>query len=140
MSITLTANYQEVLKSETVELIEDLLDDHDLEDLLKFIDEHSEDDFVSYFEEYVRCCDAIGQDAVDALIEEDGIDYIDDCDSRYRGCYESTADFAEEYYTGLYDIPGDIVVDWEATWETNLRHSHTDCESGYRNVYIFTDY
>ena len=142
MSITLTANYKETLSIDTVEKIDELIDDqYSLEDILEFIDAHSEEDFVSYYEEYVRCGEAIGYEAVDALIEEMGdVSYIEDCDEKYRGEYESTADFAEEFYSEMYDVPAALVVDWEATWDTSLRYDYTACEKGYRSVYIFSDY
>ena len=96
--------------------------------------------FVDNYEEYVRCGEAIGYDAVDAYANENGIDNIDGCDERYRGVYESTADFAEEYYSELYDVPCALVVDWEATWDTSLRYDFTACEAGYRTCHIFSDY
>lgn len=142
MAITLTANYKEVLNAETVEKIDELLEDqYSLDDMLEFIDQRNENDFVAYYEEYVRCGEAIGYDAVDALIEEMGdVCYIEDCDERYRGCYESAADFAEEFITDCYgDVPSIVVVDWEATWDSALRYDFTACEVGYRNVYIFAD-
>ena len=142
MSITLTANYKETLSTDTVEKIDELLEEnYELSDILEFIDAHSEDDFVSYYEEYVRCGEAIGYEAVDALIEEMGdVSYIQDCDEKYRGEYESTADFAEEFYSEMCDVPTALVVDWEATWDTSLRYDYTACEKGYRSVYIFSDY
>jgi hypothetical protein len=138
MSITLTANYKEVLKQETVDFIEENCIDgeYDLDDALKFIDEHNEDDFVAYYDEYIRCGEAIGYDAVDAFIEEMGcISYVENCDDKYRGEYRSEADFAEEYYSDLYDVPCALVVDWEATWETSLRYDFTFCDG-----YVFSDY
>jgi hypothetical protein len=142
MSITLTANYKETLNTETVEKIEELLDEtYALDDMLEFIDTYNETDFVAYYEEYVRCGEAIGYDAVDALIGEMGcMSDIDGCDDRFRGWYESTADFAEEYYTGMHDVPCALVVDWEATYDQNLRYDYTACEKGYRQVAIFADY
>jgi len=142
MSVTLTANYKEVLAADTVSKIDELLDEnYALDDMLEFIDAHNESDFVAYYEEYVRCGEAIGYEAVDALIEEMGdVSYIEDCDERYRGCYESTADFAEEFTSDVYgDVPSFVVVDWEATYDQNLRYDFTACEAGYRNVYIFSD-
>ena len=145
MSITLTANYKEVLAADTVEKIEELLDEqYDLDAMLVFIDEHDEDDFVAYYEEYVRCGEAIGFEAVDALIEEQGcVSYVENCDERYQGCYQSTADFAEEFYTNTMclDIPAAIVVDWEATWDTSLYYDFTACSDGqaYRPWHIFSD-
>ena len=142
MSITLTASYKEILNPATVEKIDELLDEqYSLEDMLEFIDEYNENDFVAYYEEYVRCGEAIGYDAVDALIKEMGcVSDIEDCDERYQGVYESTADFAEETVTSCYgDIPAIVVVDWEATWDQSLRYDYTACEVGYRQVYIFRD-
>jgi hypothetical protein len=138
MSITLTANYKEVLKQETVDFIEENCIDgeYDLDDALKFIDEHNEDDFVAYYDEYIRCGEAIGYDAVDAFIEEMGcISYVENCDDKYRGEYRTEADFAEEYYSDLYDVPCALVVDWEATWESSLRYDFTFCDG-----YVFSDY
>ena len=142
MTVTLTANYKEVLATETVEKIEELLEDsYDLDDALKFIDEHNEADFVAYYEEYCRCGEAIGYEAVDALIAEMGdVSYVEECDERYRGQFDSTADYAEQFYNDVYgEVPSMLVVDWEATWESSLRYDMTACEVGYRNVYIFSD-
>ncbi len=73
MSITLTANYKETLNVQTVEFIEERLEDnYALDDMLEFIDTYNEDDFCNYYEEYVRCGEAIGYKAVDALIGEVG--------------------------------------------------------------------
>ena len=144
MTVTLTANYKEVLNAVTVEKIDELLDEnYDLDAMLVFIDEHNEDDFCNHYEEYVRCGEAIGYEAVDALISELGdISYIEGCDERYRGCYSNEADFAEEYYSELYEVPTALVIDWQATWDTSLRYDFTSCNDGtsYRACHIFSDY
>lgn len=142
MSVTLTANYKEVLNTATVEKIDELLDEnYALDDMLEFIDAHNESDFVAHYEDYCTAGEAIGYDAVDALIEEMGdVSYVEGCEERYRGNYDSTADFAEEFYTDCYDVPSALVVDWEATYDSSLRYDYTACEKGYRNVYIFSDY
>ena len=143
MSITMTANYKETLNAVTVEKIDELLEEnYALDDMLEFIDTHNESDFVAYYEEYVRCGEAIGYEAVDALIAESGdVSYIEDCDDRFRGWYESTADFAEQFTTEVYgDVPSHVVVDWEATYDNNLRYDFTACEKGYREVAIFSDH
>jgi len=144
MSITLTANYKETLNTETVEKIDELIDEtYALDDMLEFIDEYNESDFVAYYEEYVRCGEAIGYEAVDALIAELGdVSYIEDCDERYQGCFNDEAEFAESFYDEMgYDLPSGIVVDWEATWETSLRYDFTACNDGtsYRSMHIFRD-
>ncbi len=145
MSITLTANYKEIYSAETVEKIDELLEEnYALDDMIEFIDNHSEDDFVSYYDEYVRCGEAIGYEAVDALIGEMGcVSYVEDCDERYQGFYDDEAEFAEQFYGDMgYDFPAGIVVDWEATWETSLRYDFTACSDGtsYRPMHIFRDH
>ena len=141
MSITLTANYKEVLEAVTVEKIDELLEEnYALDDMLEFIDQKNESWFVKYYEEYVRCGEAIGYDAVDAFIDEmGGIDDIEGLDDRFRGEYESEADFAEQYYSDLYDVPCALVVDWQATFDSSLRYDFTACEKSYRVVYVFSD-
>lgn len=144
MSVTLTANYKEVYAAETVEMIDNLLEEnYALDDMLKFIDEYNENDFVAYYEEYVRCGEAIGYEAVDALIGEMGcVSDIEGCDDRYQGFYNDEAEFAEDFYNqmGAY-VPEGIVVDWEATWEHSLRYDYTACSDGtsYRPIHIFRD-
>ena len=142
MSITLTASYREMLHEDAVAKIDELLEEnYALEDMLEFIDERNETNFVLFYEKYVRVGEAIGYDAVDALIDEMGcVADIEDCDDRYMGMYDSTADFAQETVESCYgDIPSIVVVDWEATWDSSLRYDHTACEVGYRQVYIFRD-
>jgi hypothetical protein len=68
---------------------------------------------------------------------------IEDCDERYQGCYDDEAEFAEQFMSDMgYDIPAAIVVDWEATWDTNLRYDFTSCNDGtsYRACHIFRDH
>ena len=140
--ITFTTNYKETLNAETVEKIDELLEEnYALDDMLEFIDTYNENDFVAYYEEYVRCGEKIGYEAVDALIGETGyMSDIEDCDERYQGCYDDEADFAEDFYNQMdAKIPEGIVVDWEQTWESNLRYDYTACKVGYRQVYIFRD-
>ena len=141
----MTANYKEVLNVETVEKIDELLEEnYALDDMLKFIDEYNENDFVGYYEEYVRCGEAIGYEAVDALIGETGyMSDIEDCDERYQGFYDDEAEFAEDFYNNIgCNVPDGIVVDWEATWEQSLRYDYTACrdDSSYKPCHIFRDH
>ena len=144
MTVTLTANYKETLNAHTVNKIDELIDEnYALDDMLEFIDVHNEDDFCNFYEEYCRCGEAIGYDAVDALIEEMGdMSNVDCCDERYRGHYHNEAEFAEEFYNEVYgEVPSFLVIDWEATWDTSLRYDFTACNDGtsYRACHIFSD-
>ena len=143
MTVTLTASYKEMLNAETVEKIEELKDEqYCLEDMLEFIDEYNENDFVAYYEEYVRCGEIIGYEAVDALASENGLSDIEDCEEPYQGHYHNEAEFAEEFYSELYEVPSALVIDWQATWDTSLRYDFTCCSDGsnYRPYHIFRDH
>ncbi len=129
MTITLTANYKEVLKLETVEFIEE--GEYDLDAALKFIDEYNENAFVGYYDEYVRTGESIGYDVVDAFIEYHGdVSYVEHVEEAYQGTYDSGADFTEEFYSDLGDVPPGLVIDWEATWKQSLSYDF-DFVDGY---------
>ena len=133
MTITMTANYKEVLQPETVEFIEEncVEGEYDLDDALNFIDEHNEDAFVAYYDEYIRVGEILGYDVVDAFIEHQGdVSYVEHVEEAYRGVYSSAADFTEEFYSDLGDVPPGLVIDWEATWKQNLRYDF-DFVDGY---------
>jgi hypothetical protein len=132
MTVTLTVNYKEVFAAETVEKIDELLEDnYALEDILEFIDNRNEEDFVTFYEEYVLQGENLGYDVVDAFIEYHGILYVEHCGDAYRGRYDSGAEFAEEYYSDVYgDVPSFLVVDWQATWDQSLYYDF-DFLDGY---------
>ena len=137
MTITMTANYKEVLQPATVEFIEEncVEGEYDLDDALKFIDEHNESDFVAYYDEYIRVGEILGYDVVDAFIEHQGdVSYVEHVEDAYRGVYSSEADFTEEFYNEVYgDVPSFLVVDWEATWKQSLTY-----EFDFIDGYVFS--
>lgn len=142
MAVTLTANYQEVLKIETVEKIHELIHEtYALKDMLEFIDENDEDTFVAYYEEYVAQGENLGYDAVDAFIEENGFCDVEHCEDAYVGRYESTEDFVEELIEEQGGrIPDFVIVDLKETWDRSLSYDYDAVEKGYRQVYIFRRY
>jgi hypothetical protein len=142
MTVTLTASYREMLAADTVSKIDELIEEnYALDDMLEFIDNYNESTFVNIYEEYVRCGEAIGYEAVDALADEDGIDNIEGCDERYQGFYNDEAEFAEDFYNQIMDVPDGLVIDWQATYDQNLRYDFTSCSDGstYRPCHIFRD-
>jgi hypothetical protein len=132
MTVTLSANYKEIFATETVEKIDELLEDsYALEDILEFIDANNEDDFVAFYEEYVTQGEDIGYDVVDAFVGYHGLSCVENVRDAYRGVYSSGADFAEEFYNDVYgDVPSFLVVDWEATWEQSMKYDF-DFVDGY---------
>ena len=115
-------NYKEVYSQETVTKIEELLEDsYALEDIINFIDENSEEDFRKYYEEYVVAGEEYSYEAVDAFIEEFGLQSFTSSafEDAYMGQYDSKADYAEQYTSDVYsvEVPSFVEVDWEATFE-----------------------
>jgi len=86
-----------------------------------------------YQEVYQTLCESYGKDAVNAFLEiyddESNLQYFEDA---YQGRYDSEAAFAEEFTTDIYgfDAPSFVVVDWDATWNCNLRYDF-DFEDGF---------
>ena len=133
MSVPFTMNYKEVYEQETVSKIEELLEDsYALEDIVEFIDANSEEDFRKYYEEYVVAGEEYSYEAVDAFIEEFGLQSFtqSNFEDAYRGQWESKAQYAENYVSDCYvvDLPGFLEIDWEASFD-NLDVTIT--EDGY---------
>jgi len=81
---------------------------------------------------YQELCNRYGADAIDAFLElydENDLGHFEDA---YQGSYDSEADFAEQFTTDVYgfDAPSFVVVDWDATWNCNLRYDF-DFEDGF---------
>ena len=136
MSVTFTANYKEIFREEIVNKIDEFVEDnYDLESILEFIDQNSEEDFLNYYEEYVTQGENLGYEVVDAFVEEFGLSDVENTEEAYVGEYSSEAEFAEEYTTKDYNIPDFVVIDWQETFEQNLRYDFT-----FVNGYVFKNY
>ena len=115
-------NYKEVYSQETVDKIEELIaDSYALEDIVEFIDANSEEDFRKFYEEYVTIGEEYSYGAVDAFIEEFGLQSFtqSNFEDAYRGQYDSKADYAEQYTSDVYcvELPSFVEVDWKASFE-----------------------
>jgi hypothetical protein len=133
MPVTLQVNYKEIFSLEVVEKVDELVEDnYALDDILEFIDQNSEDDFISFYEQYCTAGENIGYDVVDAFVKYQGsMCYVENVEDAFRGVYYDEATFAEEYYTEIYgEVPGFLVVDWEATWKQSLTYDF-DFVDGY---------
>lgn len=85
-----------------------------------------------YQEEYQKLCDSYGKDAVNAFLELHDESLLEYFEEAYNGRYDSESDFAEQFITDVYgfDVPSFVVVDWDETWNTNLRYDF-DFEDGF---------
>ena len=83
---------------ETQTQIEEFLEDHfgwDEDELVDFVERFGETNFLTYFEEYADMVDDMGNDVVEAFLENFDIDSVSSCRDADQGCYESGAEFAK---------------------------------------------
>jgi len=96
---------------------------------------------------YLDCYAWIGRDKDGAI--RDGLDMITEylpkwieqaSEFVYMDGVTDGADFAErfanEYMTELGEIPSWMVIDWDASWNHNLRHEFSISQNGY----VFADH
>ncbi len=107
-----------------------------LEDILQFITEYNSDDFINYYVDYVEQGEKVGFDVVDAFLEVNNIRDVASTLEVYMGEYESEADFAENYYNDIMDVPDALVIDWDETFHQSLSYDY-DYVKGYMKGYVF---
>jgi len=131
MTVTVVT-YPENVQQKIDELVEQ---NYAIDDIVEFINENGNDNFVEYYEEYCENGENYSYDAVDAFVDEFGIECIAHFTDAYYGEYDSEEQFAEQFCTDCYPINLDdtpIIVDWTKTWECNLRYDFS-----FNDGYVF---
>lgn len=131
-SMITVENYKQLLNETVLDKINDYLEENFyLDDMIEFIQEHNENQFCAHYDEYVDAGESYSYEAVDAFIEEFGVQCLEGFEDAYRGEWDSKADYAENYVSDCYsvDLPSFVEVDWENTFD-NL-----DCV--YSNGFVF---
>jgi len=66
---------------------------------------------------------------------------IEAAQNAFVGTAESEAEFVEEMLhdtiEGIKDLPGWVVIDWQATWDRNLRHDYNTARDDDGNMWFF---
>ena len=126
--MTLTAVPIEIaseLSQKALDYITELVEGtYALDDILQFITEYNSDDFINYYVDYVEQGEKVGFDVVDAFLEINNICDIASTLEVYIGEYESEADFAENYYNDIMDVPDALVIDWKETFYQSLSYDY----------------
>ena len=158
MAATSASNYKEIFPEDTVTIIEELKGDYELteilevldvfgdewsqaqlEDILNIEDKNALYEFLQeygntsleYYEKFVELCDDYDEGAVKAYIECVGIDYLESFEDAYYGYFSTVWKFIDEYLDSTCtEIPYWVVLDYEATWNSSLRHDYLE-ENGY---------
>jgi hypothetical protein len=130
MSTNLVISMPDDVQAKLDELVEQSFA---LDDMIAFIEEHGNDNFIQFYEEYVENGENYSYEAVDAFVDEFGMECIGHFTDAYYGEYDSEEQFAEQFTVDVYGEPAvHLVVDWSATWESNLRYDFT-----FNNGYVF---
>lgn len=98
------------------------------EDIYEFFEKYGEYKTIQYYETYVEYGESHSYEAVDAFIEEIGLDYINNFEDAYQGYgYSSKGEYAKQYVTDCYSIelPEFLEIDWESTFD-NLDCIYSD--------------
>ena len=111
-----------------------------LSDIREFIEQYGVEAYSDgHYMTWCELTERSGADteAVEAFVDEFGIQNLESFEDAYRGEYDSEEDFAQQYFDNMYSSVGQLegvglVVDWQATWDTNLRYDFS-----YNNGYVF---
>jgi len=134
--MTLTAVPIEIaaeLSQKCLDYITELVEDnYALDDILEFLKKYNGDDLIAYYVDYVEQGDRVGFDVVDAFLEENDISDVPRVEDIYMGQYNSEADFAENYFNDIMDVPSALVIDWADTFHQSLGYDYE-----YIDGYVF---
>ena len=129
----LYTSYSEETQTQIEEFLENTFG-WDEDELVGFIEIYGENKFQSYFEEYADMVDDIGNDVVEAFLENFDIESVSSCRDAYMGCYESGAEFAQSIAEDCGDVPRNmsswIEIDWKASWD-NLDYDYVESTNGH---------
>ena len=111
-----------------------------LSDIRDFIEQYGVEAYSNgHYVTWCQLTEELGatNDAIEAYVDEVGINYISSFEDDFVGEYESEEDFARSYFDGNYhniDVLEDngVVIDWQATWDSNLSHHYA-----YNNGFVF---
>ena len=129
----LYTSYSEETQTQIEEFLENTFG-WDEDELVDFVERFGEENFRLYFEEYADMVDDMGNDVVEAFLENFDIDCISSCRDAYQGCYRSGAEFAQNIAEDCGDVPRNmsswIEIDWKASWD-NLDYDYVESDNGH---------
>ena len=129
----LYTSYSEEVQTSIEEFLENTFG-WDEDELVAFVERFGETNFLTYFEEYADMVDDMGNDVVEAFLENFDIDCVSSCRDAYQGRYDSGAEFAQNLAEDCGDVPRGmsswIEIDWTASWD-NLDYDYVECSDGH---------
>ena len=129
----LYTSYSEEVQTSIEEFLENTFG-WDEDELVDFVERFGETNFLTYFEEYADMVDDMGNDVVEAFLENFDIDCISSCRDADMGRYESGAEFAQNIAEDCGDVPRNmsswIEIDWDKSWD-NLSYDYVESNDGH---------
>jgi len=102
-------------------------EDYPLDDIREFIESYGYKPFLSgYYETWAELSEDYDNEAIEAFIEDNGIECIESFEDAYCGQYGDIVEVVEmllEIYD--VDVPNFVCIDYQGTWDRNLRHDYT---------------
>ena len=129
----LYTSYSEETQTQIEEFLENTFG-WDEDELVDFVERFGEEKFKLYFEEYADMVGDIGNEVVEAFLDNFDIAEVSSCRDAYQGQYKNGAEFAQQLAEDCCEVPRDmsswIEIDWEASWE-NLTYDYVECSDGH---------
>ena len=71
-----------------------------------------------------------------------GIESLEQFEDSYQGQHRSEGDFVESILEDCYELnlPNWVCIDYQLTWDANLRHDYFSINTGYDRYEIFSRY
>ena len=136
--MTLYTSYSEETQTQIEEFLENTFG-WDEDELVAFVERFGVEKFKLYFEEYADMVDDIGNEIVEAFLDNFDIADISSCRDAQQGQYENGAEFAQQLAEDCCEVPRDmsswIEIDWKASWD-NLTYDYVESEDGH----MFSNY
>ena len=129
----LYTSYSEEVQTSIEEFLENTFG-WDEDELVDFVERFGETNFLTYFEEYADMVDDMGNDVVEAFLENFDIDCVSSCRDAFHGHYNSGAEFAEQIAIDCCEVPRNmsswIEIDWDKSWD-NLSYDYVESNDGH---------
>jgi hypothetical protein len=139
MPVTLTSNYRDVLQSDTLRVIDALLEEeYNLVEMLAFIDKHNELDFKYFFEDYKHWAGYHSPEIADFFVENFGFDSLLDFQDIYVGTFDHETALVDHHIEQEgFTCPGWLNIDYPGTLHWLLsREDYLVCESDGEKHYF----
>ena len=130
----LYTSYSEETQTQIEEFLENTLGWDEVE-IVAFFERFGEEKFKLYFEEYADMVDDIGNEMVEAFLDNFDIDDISSCRDSYYGQYQNVAQFAQNLAEDCGDVPRNmsswIEIDWDKSWDNLSDYDYVECSDGH---------